>query len=917
MAGTGVLQPPLALAGRERECAVIDGVLERALAGEAGSLVVRGVAGIGKSTLLDYAARAASGMTVLRATGVEAESDVAFAGLYGLARPVVDKLGEVPVTQREVLAGALGLAPSAGADRLLVSAAVLSLLAAAAEESPVLCAIDDAQWLDRPSADALVFSARRLHAERLVMLFGVRVGDARTFEAADLPELVLEGLDAPFAAAMLAGRTPAPAPAVHERLLVEAAGNPLALLELPEALSAAQLAGDAPLPEKIPLTPRLQGVFLRRIERLPTDTQDALLIAAADDTGDLATVIRAAARTQLPFDALDAAETSDLIRISDGTVAFRHPLVRSALYDAATQGRRRQAHAALAEVLSGEEHADRRVWHQAMATVGADEEVAAALEASARRSQARAAQSSAASALLRAAELSTDDQRRGRRIAAAAQAAWDAGQPDRAREAIARALPLADGELKARLLLLNGVIEARCGSLPKALPQLLEGAELTQDTTLLLEILTQAGEVAAFSGELQTLIEIGERFETLPARTGRERLLRDVLTGFGLHYALRYEEAQPLLAEAVREAEALDTPRELVLAAMSAVVVSDFGQGLANAARAVEILRRRGLLSDLAGALEWQGFELTLAGIFDHAHAAAEEGYRLSLDVGSGSVWHLANLAWAEAGLGQIDGARQHAEAAISLGRSMGANFMTGRGEWALAFIDLATGRPQEALDRLLPLTAVGTPGVNPILAVWALPDTIEAAVRAGRVDRLGTRPAFLAEALEAAPTEQRLAVLARCEALLELRPPAEAFEEALGRAPVLTPLERGRTELLYGEWLRRERRRKDARVHLRLAFELFRDLGMRLFAERAEAELRATGETARKRDPSTLDDLTPQELQIAGLVVQGLTNREIAAQLFLSPRTIDYHLHKVFNKLGIASRTELIRSGVPTRQAI
>ena len=287
MAGIGVMQPPLALIGRERECASIDGVLERALAGEAGALVVRGEAGIGKSALLEYAAGTASEMTVLRATGVEAESDIAFAGLYGLVRPALDKLEELPGTQREVLAGALGLAPSAGADRLLVSAAVLSLLAAAAEERPVLCALDDAQWLDRPSADALVFSARRLRAERLVMLFGVREGDTQKFEASDLPELVVEGLDSCSAAAVLAGRASGPAPAVRERLLVEAAGNPLALLELPEGLSAAQLAGEAPLPEKIPLTPRLQGVFLRRIERLPTATQDALLIAAADDSGDL------------------------------------------------------------------------------------------------------------------------------------------------------------------------------------------------------------------------------------------------------------------------------------------------------------------------------------------------------------------------------------------------------------------------------------------------------------------------------------------------------------------------------------------------------------------------------------------------------------------------------------------------------
>jgi len=914
MAGTGVLQPPLALVGRERECASIDEALERALGGEAAALVVRGEPGIGKSALLEHAAESAGGLLLLRATGVEAETDLAFSGLYGLARPIVGKLDELPAVQRDALAGALGLAASTTPDRLLVSAAMLGLLAAAAEDRPVLCIIDDAQWLDRPSADALVFAARRLRAERVAMFFAAREGEVQRFEAPGLQDLQVQPLD-PESARMLASWQIGEAtPSVRERLLAEAAGNPLALLELPSALSEDQLSGAEPLPEAIPLTPRLQGVFRQRIERLPEPTRAALRIAAAEDTGNAATIVHAATSSGLPASVLDAAERADLIRVSGGRVEFRHPLVRSALWDAATLNERQIAHTTLAEALSGEQNADRRVWHQAMATVGADEEVAAALEASARRSQARAAHSSAATALLRAVELSTDEQRRVGRIAAGAQAAWDAGQPDRAREAIDHALPHADGELKARLLFLKGVIEARCGSLRKALPDLREGAELTEDPTLVLEILTHAGEVAAFCGELPTLIELGERAEALPARTGRERLLRAAVTGFGLRYSLGNQQAQPRLAEVIREAEALDTPRELVLAAMTAVVVSDFGQGLPYVARAVEILRRQGLLSDLAGALEWQGFELNLAGFLDLAHAAAEEGYRLSLDVGRGSAWHLANLAWAEAGLGHINDARQHAEAAISVGRSMGASFITGRCEWTLAFIDLETGRPQEALDRLLPLTAVGTQGVNPILAVWALPDTIEAAARAGRTDHLGNRPALLAESIEAAPTEQRLALLARCAAVLEHRPPAEAFEDALARAPALTSIDRARTELLYGEWLRRERRRQDARVHLRAALELFRGLGMRPFAERAEAELRATGETARKRDPSTLDDLTPQELQIASLVAEGLTNKEIAAQLYLSPRTIDYHLRKVFSKLGIASRTELVRDGLPTR---
>jgi DNA-binding CsgD family transcriptional regulator len=916
MAGTEVLQPPVALIGRERECAAIDGVLERALAGEAGVLVVRGEPGIGKSALLEYATGTASEMTVLRAAGVEAEADIAFAGLYGLVRRVLDKLDELPGTQREVLAGALGLAPSAGADRLLVSAAVLSLLAAAADASPVLCAIDDAQWFDRPSADALVFSARRLRAERLVMLFGVREGDARRFEATDLPELLVQGLDAGSAAAVLATRAGEPAPAVRERLLVEAAGNPLALLELPEGLSAAQLAGEVPVPEKIPLTPRLQGVFLRRIERLPRDTQEALLIAAADDTGDLAAVMRAAALTQLPGDALDAAETAELIRISDGTVTFRHPLVRSALYHAATQRRRQRAHAALAGVLSGQEHADRRVWHQAMAAVGADEEVAAALEASARRSQARAAQSSAATAFLRAAQLSSDEDRRTQRIAAAAQAAWDGGQADRAREAVARALPLARGELRARLLQLSGAIEERAGSLPRALELLLEGADASSDPSLRLEMLAAAAEAAVFTGQLSKVVELAERLGPLQPTTARDRLIASLLRGFAMVFSGDHQHARALLEQTIREADALDDPRALAWASSAASVGGQPGDGLPYAHRAVESARRQGILSQLPRALQQQGYELVATSSFDLAYAAADEGYHLSLDIGQSGGWHLIDMGTVEAVWGREADARAHLDEALAIGRRSGSTFLTGIAEWRLGFLELALGRPAEATDRMLAVTDLERPDANPLVALPAIPDAVEAAARCGRSADLGERLAAFEQWTATAPVDAPRALLARCQAILGTNDTEEAYTEAIERGDALSPFERARTELLYGEWLRRERRRQDARVHLRHALEMFRSLGTTPFAQRAETELRATGETARKRHPSTLDELTPQELQIAGLVARGLTNRDVASQLFLSPRTIDYHLHKVFSKLGIASRTELVRDGVPSRQA-
>jgi len=449
-----------ALVGRERECAAIDRLLEVSARGESGSLVLRGEAGIGKTALLTYAAERAGDSTVLRTVGVEAETDLAFAGLFGLVRPIVDQLGELPETQANALAGALGLAPSHGADRLLVSAATLSLLAAAADEGQLLCLIDDAQFLDSESVEALVFSARRLAAEPVALLFAVREGAGRGSTAPGLPELVIEGLGAEAAVQLLKMSAPVAADPVREWLLAEAAGNPLALLELPSGLSAGQLQGRAALPEATPLSARLRSAFMERIERLPAKTRTALLIAALDDGEEVATVVRAAGEAGLPEDVLDSAEQAGLLRVVDKGIRFRPPLVRSALLESSTHSQRRSAHLALASALSGSDGADRRAWHRALATLTTDEEVAGALEASAHRYQARGGHASAATAFGRAAELSADDGRRSGRLAAAAEAAWAAGQPDRAREMIARALPLATGKRPKPPQLL-GAIEAR------------------------------------------------------------------------------------------------------------------------------------------------------------------------------------------------------------------------------------------------------------------------------------------------------------------------------------------------------------------------------------------------------------------------------------------------------------------------
>jgi len=912
MTGSGPQLAGQGLLGREPECAAIDRLLEDAQAGMGGALVVRGEAGIGKSALLDFARQRAAPMAVLSATGVEAESDLAFAGLHELLRPILDHLGELPDIQSQALAGALGLAPSTHADRLLISAAVLSLLAAAAEDRPTLCVVDDAQWLDRPTADALVFTARRLRAERLVILFGAREGEAARFEAAGLAELILTGLADQPAIAVLASRARQAPPRVRDRLLAEAAGNPLALMELASGLSDEQVQGLAPLPEAMPLTPRLETVFRQRISRLPAAAQTALLIAAADSASEVPAVLRAAAALQLPAHALDPAQHAALIQITGTTITFRHPLVRSALYQAATLSERQRVHAALADALSGEENTDRRVWHQAMATLTGDEEVAAALEASAWRAQLRAGHASAATAFVRAAELSTDEARRVQRMAAAAQAAWDAGQPVRARDIIFQVLPQATGQTRTRLHYLSAVIEARTGSLRKGYAMLLEAADASTDPSLTLEMLSEAMECASFCGDAAAVVEIGER-STAISVTGELDSFRVVcLQAFGLLHAGDHARAHVLLTDVLRRTATLTNPRALLWASVAADVIEGLGAGLPYVNRSVDLARRKGLLSLLPLAMRRQAMELLWSSQFDLAYAAAQEGHRLSLDLGYGSGGHLENMAAVEAVWGREQDARKHAEQALALGQRRSSWFPAVMAEWTLGLIDLAAGRPTEAANRLFGVTSSDHPDHNPVVALDAMPDAIEASVRADLRDQAVVRLDEFRARVRAAPTQPQLALLARCEALAGARDADQAFGEAIAAAPALPPLQRARTELLYGEWLRRERRRIDARGHLRNALELFRTLSAVPWAERAEAELRATGETARKRDVSAVEQLTPQELQIAGLVAEGLANKEIAAQLFLSPRTVDYHLRKVFTKLGITSRGELIRDGLP-----
>jgi DNA-binding CsgD family transcriptional regulator len=906
-----------ALVGRERECAAIDRLLEASEQGESSSLVIRGEAGMGKTALLEHAAERSGGRTVLRVAGVEVESDLGFAGLDGLLRPIVDKMNELPGAQADALSGALGLGPSRSGDRLLVSAAALSLLAAAADDRPLLCLIDDVQFLDVASTEALVFSARRLAAEPIAMIFVVREGAGREFAAPGLPELALESLTPEDAARLLESSAPVATEPVRKWLLAQAAGNPLALLELPLGLSAPQLEGRSALPETTPLTSGLRDAFTQRIERLPAGTQTALLIAALDDREEVTAVMGASSEAGLAEDALDPAEREGLLRITGGRLEFRHPLVRSALLESSTHSERRAAHAALASALSADQHADRRVWHQALASLTTDEEVAGALEASGRRYQDRAAHAAAATAFVRAAELSDDDLHRASRLAAGAEAAWAAGQPERAGELIARAVPLATGQLRAELLYLRGVIEARTGDLRSAVAILVEAADTSEDGSLTLDALTEAMEADNYAGDYAHGATLGVRAAEIEPHGEIDRFRVVALSGMGAELAPEYERADQLLSQAVQLAAPLDDPRPLVWASLVATMGTPggaFADGLPHSSRAVAIARQGGLLSLLPLALWAQANALFALGRFNLARSSAEEGVSLASDFGhrSGVSWNLTLVAVLDALRGDEQGARDNARDAIALATSEGGTMIIGIAEWALGLLDLTLGRPDEATDRLLAVSSVERPESNALIGLWSVPDMIEAAARAGRLDEAVGQIDRYSEWAQHSSSPTRRSVLARSRALVGEGDLRERFEKALATPGVLSPFQQARTELLYGEWLRRERQRREARQHLRRAADLFRQVGAPPWAERAERELRATGETARRRDPSTLDELTPQELQIAGLVADGMTNRQIAAQLFLSPRTIDYHLRKVFSKLGVASRTELVRMGIP-----
>jgi DNA-binding CsgD family transcriptional regulator len=866
---------------------------------------------VGKTALLSYAAEQANGLRVLRATGIETESELAFAALHQLVGRELDRLDRLPEPQAAALRGALGLAPAHGGDPFLTSLALLSLLADVAEETPVLCLVDDAQWLDEPSASALLFTARRIEAEGIVMLFTVREGEERAFEARGVPSLVVGGLEEEAARELLDQRLGnGLAAEVREQILAETAGNALALVELPTALTHEQLRGDAPLAEPLPVARGLEAAYLTRLRRLPEETQSFLLFAAAEDSGELAAIRRAAASWKLDERALEPAERDRLVSVSDGRLLFRHPLVRSAIYQGATFSERKSIHEALAEA-QDPSNGDRRAWHRAAAADGPDEEIARDLEASAERASARGGHAAAGTALEKAAGLSSDDRSRTTRLVAAADAAWLAGKTERARALVAEAGYVAPEDLRVEVTKLQGRIDVRSGVFEDASHALIEAARglAETDPATAIRLLSEAEEATFWTGNLGKIEEIGGLAEAIAAASDApDRFLVLMLVGLRRGFAEGTAAGEPLLREALELAKESTDLDALLIAGRIGAFLGDNVTGAVIMPRAVRLARESGavgVLPRVLSAVAWGEFRL---GLYPSARMNASEALRLARETGQEPGLALSVLALVAGAQGRDEECRPFAHEAMERARERRASLLQSQGSWALGLLELAHGRYEESA-RVLEL-GMGRDGAfaHPALARHMIPDFVEAAVRAGRVDGLEETVAEYELWVRTSKQPWTFALLASCQALISRDGDTEGrFHEALDLLPAgERPFEYARTELLLGEHLRRSRKRREARDHLRAAMATFEQLGAGPWEERARSELRATGETARKRDPSTLGDLTPQELQIARLVASGARNREVATQLFLSPRTIDYHLRKVFMKLGISSRAEL-----------
>jgi DNA-binding CsgD family transcriptional regulator len=898
------------LVGRHGEREVLDELLEVVREGRSSVLVVRGEPGIGKTTLLDYAIGSASDFRVVRAAGVESEMELPFAALQQLCVLMFDRLERLPNPQRDALGVAFGLSDGQPPDRFLVALAVLSLLSEAAKPTPLLVVVDDAQWLDRASAQALAFVARRLLAEPVALVFATREPNE---ELTGLPDLVVTGLRDEDARALLRSVVHARLDeGVEQRALAEARGNPLALLELPRGLTASELAGGFGIPVGIPLSRRIEEAFRRRLLNLPADTRQLLVVAAAEPVGDPVLVWRAAESLGIRAEAAEAAEAEGLVTFG-ARVTFRHPVVRSVVYEAASLHARREAHRALAQVTDARLDPDRRAWHRAQAAAGPDEEVASELERSAGRAQARGGLSAAAAFLERAAALTLEPPRRSERALAAARAKHQAGAFDIALGllATAEAGPL-DELQRAHADLLRAQImfaSSRGSDAPSLLLTAAKRFELLAPALsreIYLEALTAAFFAAPLAnGGVRAVARAARAAPPSPQPPRASDLLLDalVLLLTDRHGAKALTLRRAL--DAFRGQEVITDGLNWLMAATVAGILWDAETLDVLTARLVVLARDAGALTSLIVVLPCRAALQVFLGEFAMAAALVEQANAVAQACGSRGVPYGA-LALA-AFQGREAEASRVIDAAIKDFRAGGEGMGLAAGRWATAVLYNGLARYEEAL---VPAQQASQDPNSVLYSAWALAEVIEAASRTGDSERGAEALHRLTKATRVSGTDWALGVKARSRALLSDGEPAERlYREAivrLGRTRLRVEL--ARAHLVYGEWLRRERRRSDAREQLRQAYELFRQFGAEAFAERARVELKATGEHARKRTVETRDELTPQEAQIARLVAEGATNQEIAAQLFISASTVDYHLRKAFRKLGVRSRTQLAR---------
>ena len=899
------------LVGRREERERLDRLLSAARAGESAVLVLRGAAGTGKTALVEYVANGAEGFRVVRADGAEAEMELPFAGLHQLCAPLLDRLDGLPGPQADALRTAFGLSAGLQPDRFLIGLAALTLLSEAAEELPVLCLVDDAQWLDQSSALVLAFVARRLRAEGVVLLFAVREAP-EVDELRSLPTLRLEGLSDADARTLLVSVIGAPLDErVRARILAEARGNPLALLELPREQSPMRPADGFGPPADLGPQSRIEAGFRRRVQELPTESRRLLLLAAAEPTGEPALLWRSAAELNIATDAVGPAVGDGILEL--GTrITFRHPLMRSAIYGSASAEDRRAAHRALAAVTRAELDPDRRAWHLARAVLAPDENIADELERSADRAQARGGLPAAAAFLQRAAALSVEPGKRARRALAAAEAKQLAGSP---REALSLLASAAEGPLgesdRAMLQRLHGQIALDLRRAGDAVPLLLDAARRLEslDQRLMRETYLEALRAASVAGRLGGGVTAAAKAaRSAPGTPGPPHATDLLLDGLALRFTNGYVASATALTRAlaaIRDVGARPGPRDVRwpwVARRVAPDLFDDDTWHVFATGNVQTARDAGALAVLPLALNYLSLLRCFEGQLAAAEALLDEADEIadateSTEMVFGRILLAGCRGDEERGLAVIEAAETAAIArnegvVLTFGEHARALLYNGLGQHAAAVVPAESASLRDEL----------------MVSVWSLPELVEAAARCGNAELAADAVKRLAERTTASGTNLAHGIQARASALVSDGEAAEEhYREAVERlSRCRVALDLGRAHLLYGEWLRREQRRVDARKQLRAAHKMFASMGAAAFAERARRELLATGETVGARTPETAARLTAQEAQIAQMASDGLSNPEIGARLFISPRTVQYHLRKVFVKLDVSSRNQL-----------